>query len=163
MANQRDDRFDERERLRYSPNRSQEWEDRREFEPRDQWDQSQRYGGERQRQEDLDWQRPRGEQHWVPRRQPEYSSGPRHFNQGAADNGEYRDRPYSNSSSYTGHGGFAGHLDPYREERDRGYGATSSGAEWGSAGTARHRVGSLTESAAASAQSVISNREEARD
>jgi osmotically-inducible protein OsmY len=76
----------------------------------------------------------------------------RHYIQGSPDYGErFRDRPYASSPSYIGHGGYAGHIDPYREGRDRGYGASSTGAHWGSGDVGTHRLGSLTESAAASA------------
>lgn len=101
-------------------------------------------------------QRFRDEEYSSPRYREGY--GPPQTNQGAADYGEYRDRPYSNSSSYEGHGGFEGHIDPYREGRTRGFGATSTGTGWGSGDIGRHRLGSLTESAAASAEGVIGSR-----
>jgi osmotically-inducible protein OsmY len=127
-----------------------------------QWNQSGNYDYRRQMNagrhewEDPGRQRFRNDEYGSQRYRENYR--PPQTNQGAADYGEYRDRPYSNSGSYEGHGGFEGHIDPYREGRERGYGATSTGTGWGAAETGRHRLGSLTESAAASAQSVIGSR-----
>jgi hypothetical protein len=163
MAYQRDDRHDERERSRFNMSRSQDWGYRGEYESGrpSQWDQSEHFAGERQRPDDFEWQRGR-EEHWAPRRETNFRepSGPRHSSQGAADYGHPRERPYSGPNPYAGH---SGHSDSFREDSDRSYGATGSGADWGTTGMARHRVGSLTESAAASAQNVINSREEFRE
>jgi osmotically-inducible protein OsmY len=77
----------------------------------------------------------------------------RYYDRERADYGnEFAERPYSMSGSDAGRSGYIGRRDPYREDGDRGHGATMIGAEWGEVGTERHRLGSLTESAAASAR-----------
>jgi len=159
MANRRDSHFEERERWRDNPSRSQDWGPRHERESGryGQWEQNEGYGErERSSSRNQGWEEPqrfRNEEDWGRRGERQY--GQQHLNQGAADYGEYRDRPYSGSSSCVGHGGYAGHGDPYVQGRERGYGASSTGAGWGGGETGRHRLGSLTESAASSAQNVI--------
>jgi osmotically-inducible protein OsmY len=101
-------------------------------------------------------QDPRSQYGWSSRewdeRRHELPPESRHYIQGSPDYGErFRDRPYASSPSYIGHGGYAGHIDPYVGGGERGYGAAGSGVQWGAGEVGRHRLGSLTESAAASA------------
>lgn len=164
MANKRDYRFfDDREHWRDNPYRSQQGEGRHDYE-RGRYGQFNRpeYYGEREashRWEEPDWRRQRNSEQWTPREDYGRYAGERHYGQGYGNEGEqYRDRPYSGSSSYSGRGGSGAEHDnehePYQEGR-RGYGATSMGTGWGSVDTGRHRLGSLTDSAADSAQHVI--------
>jgi osmotically-inducible protein OsmY len=166
MANRRDDRFDERQRWRDNPYRSNtgEWRGENDYDPA-------RYGrshepeyyGERRyagyRHEQPESQRHRNQEPWSYRDDYGRYAGERHYGPHYGNTGEqYRDRPYSGSTSYSGRGGFgAGYEnehEPYTEGRE-GYGATSVGAGWGSVDTGRHRLGSLTDSAANSAQHMI--------
>jgi osmotically-inducible protein OsmY len=162
MANKRDNRFfDDREHWRDNPYRSHQGEGRHDYE-RGRYGQFNQpeYYGEREaghRWEEPEWQRQRGSEQWAPREDYGRYAGERHYGQGYA-NEQYRDRPYSGSRSYSGRGGFGGGYEnehePY-QEGGRGYGATSTGTSWGSADTGRHRLGSLTDSAAESAQHLI--------
>lgn len=166
MANRRDYRFDERERSRDNPYRSHQGQERHDYEHTryGQWNQPNQpeYYGERgQRGEEPDWQRQRNEQ-WTQRDDYGRYAGERHYGQGRGDYGEqYRDRPFTTSSYYTGRGGFGGGYEgqhePYREGRE-GYGATAMGTGWGSVESGRHRLGSLTETAGESARNVMRER-----
>lgn len=164
MANKRDNRFfDDREHWRDNPYRSQHGEGRHDYE-RGRYGQFNRpeYYGEGEashRWEEPEWRRPRNTEQWMSREDYGRYAGERHYGQGYTnENEQYRDRPYSGSSSYSARGGTGAERDhehePYQEGR-RGYGATSTATGWGSADMGRHRLGSLTDSAAESAQHVI--------
>jgi hypothetical protein len=161
MAN----RYDE-ERWQDQRDRSYEENERRPFahegSERRQWgqadyDQERERRSRRERFEDPEWGRGRG-QEYDPSHGQQYGSqygpgervyGPRHQNEGAATYGERTvDRPYSGTSSNVRPGGYTSHIDPYREGENREFGVTGSGANWGAADTGRHRLGSLTESSA---------------
>jgi len=164
MPNKRDYRFfDDREQWRDNPYRPQQGEGRHGYE-RGRYGQLNRpeYYGEGEashRWEEPESRRRRTGEQW-PREEYGRYAGERHYGQGYANEGEqYRDRPFSGSSSYSGRGGFGSseyenEHEPYDEGR-RGYGATSVGTGWGSVDTGRHRLGSLTDSAAESAQHII--------
>jgi len=62
------------------------------------------------------------------------------------------ERGYASTDSGQGQSNFRSHLDSHREQKDRGFGATSSGVNWGATSMGRHRLGSLTESAARTAR-----------
>jgi osmotically-inducible protein OsmY len=156
MANRQDARHEEF--WRGDPHRTHEWNERMERERREPNENTperyrQSYGGRQSSWSGSERQRDYGhtqEQEWEPHdgyRQQRFSDRER------ADYGrEFSERPYSMSGSNAGRSGYIGRRDPYREEGDRGHGATMIGAEWGEVGTERHRLGSLTESAAASAR-----------
>lgn len=155
MANRQDARHEEF--WRGDPHRAHEWNERLEREQREPMRNSpERYResyGQQGGWSGSDRQRDYGhsqEQEWEPQggyRQRRYNDRER-MDYGS----EFAERPYSTSGSYTGRSGYIGRRDPYREEGDRGHGSTSMGAEWGEVDTDRHRLGSLTESAAASAR-----------
>jgi hypothetical protein len=165
MANRREGRFDDR--WRDNPNRSYpQAQDRNEYERRNmqQWGQSEHHRYPEDFRDSEQWEEPqggrayRGEQ-WSQRGQNDTERDYGYRNQGQRISGyeeQSRDRPYSSSSSFEGDGGFSSHVDPYRQGRDRGFGATSTGTNWGAAevGIGRHPLGSLTDSAAASARHV---------
>ena len=144
MASKRDHRFDEHhdyERRRYG-----------QYNQRDQPEYYGERGAEGHRWDEPEWQRQRNEEPWSPREDYGRYAGERHYGQE-----QYRDRPYSGSSSYAPRGGYEGQHEPYREGRE-GYGATAMGTGWGSTDTGRHRLGSLTDSAADSAQHLAARR-----
>ncbi len=163
MANRRESRFDDR--WRENPNRSYpQAQDRNEYERR-------HLGQLNQSDSDVEFESRRGQEHWEepvaerPRRVEQWSQrgqstqgreySSRHQGQRTPEQDEeFRDRPYASSTSFEGDGGFVSHNDPYRQGRDRGFGADSTGATWGEGDTSRHRLGSLTDSAAASARRV---------
>jgi osmotically-inducible protein OsmY len=160
MSKRRDERFEQRrfeERWRDIPYRRSEGEQGRyssHYNP-------EHYGEHMHEQHsgEPEWQRERSEEHWGSR--GDYPRYGRSFEQGpSAQREEFRDRPYSTTSSYSGRGGYEGHLDPYRESRERGYGATGSGVGWGSVETGGHRLGSLTRSAGESAQHLFGRHQE---
>src|SRR6185437_884656 len=104
MTNKRDNRFEDRERWRDNPYRSQQGEDRHEYErTRDvqynQRNQPEHYGerrSESHRWDEPEWERQRNEEQWVPREDYSRYAGERHYGQGYPNYGEqYRDRPYS--------------------------------------------------------------------
>jgi osmotically-inducible protein OsmY len=146
MANKRDNRFQERERWRDNPSGPYRGEER------------QGYGRARYSQYNQRNQPEYYEEGWTPRDDYGRYADERHYGQGYSSYGEqYRDRPYLGSSSYSPGGGYEGQHEPYREGRE-GYAATGTGTGWGSAEVGRHRLGSLTESAADSAQHVMGQR-----
>src|SRR5690348_1087094 len=129
MANRRDDQRSERrgfeDRWRDNPYRHNEGERHSDYE-RNRYSShyNPEYYGERiseqQRWEEPEWQRERNEEHWRPR--GDYARSGRSFEQGqSGQREEFRDRPYSTSTSYSGRGGYESHLEPYRENRERGY------------------------------------------
>ena len=158
MANRQDARHEEF--WRGDPHRTHEWNERMERERREAMGNTperyrESYGGRQGGWSGSERQRDYGhsqEHEWEPQggyRQRRFDDRER------ADYGrEFAERPYSMSVSEPGRSGYIGRRDPYREEGDRGHGATMVGAEWGEVGTERHRLGSLTESAAASARRV---------
>lgn len=170
MANRREYRPDEREHFRENPFRSHWGEERHDYE-RAPYEQSQRhenpeYYGEREqntgfrRREQPDWRHNQGS--WAPRDDYGRYRDERHYGQSNyGQSGEYRDRPYAGSGSFSGRGGFGREYErehePYREDREN-YGATSMGTEWGAHEMRRHRVGSLTSSARESAQNLARQR-----
>lgn len=157
MANRQDARHEEF--WRGDPHRAHEWNERMERERREPMGNTpERYRESYGRQSgwpDSERQRDYGrsqEHEWEPQggyRQRRFDDRER-----AGYGREFAERPYSMSVSDAGRSGYIGRRDPYREEGDRGHGATMIGAEWGEVGTERHRLGSLTESAAASARRV---------
>jgi osmotically-inducible protein OsmY len=168
MANRRDNRFEEREHWRENPYRGREHDERQDYERTrfGQYNQPDYYGERRTggRWEEPEWLRQRNEEQWGQRGDYGRYTGEHHYGQGYSSSAEqYRDRPYSGSTSYGGRGGFGGGYaehEPYREGRE-GYGATSMGTGWGSVDTGRHRLGSLTDSAAESAQHIAAQRQRA--
>src|SRR6478672_8083033 len=113
MANKRDNRFEERERWRDNPYGSYRGEERHDYDRT-------RYSQDNQRNQPEYY----GER-WAPRDDYGRYADERHYGQGYSDRGEqYRDRPYSGSSSYSPRGGYEGQHEPYQEGRE-GYGATS--------------------------------------
>lgn len=72
----------------------------------------------------------------------------------------FRDAPegYTGRNQYTGHTGYTSHVEG-RDQVGPGYGETPFGTTWGTGGLGRHRLGSLTESAAYGARNVLGGRE----
>ena len=72
----------------------------------------------------------------------------------------FREAPegYTGRNEYTGHSGYRSHVEG-RSQAGSGYGQTPFGTNWGTGGSGRHRLGSLTESAAYGARSILGGRE----
>ncbi len=139
------ERYDNRYRDRWSErdrDRNLEWDERHE--------QARSRGEQGYSSSPYAENRPERGDYFPNRSEPEYGRGPYRRTEYRPE--AERGSGYVGRNAYVGEGAYESHVGAYNQSDNRGYGATATGATWGATDTQRHRLGSLTDSAADSAR-----------
>jgi len=151
------ERYDDRYRDRWSErerDRNQEWDERHEQARSRGWQgysSSPSGGRERDRPEYEDYPPSRYRNDYS---RDQYRRGNEFESERGREPGAAYRSGYVGRNAFIGDGGYESHVGGYNQPNERGYGATSSGANWGASEPGRHRLGTLTDSAAQGARYV---------